>query len=436
MGKRKTGNRKQKAENREEKRQAAPSRSFLISAFCFLFSLCGCEKQAAEIEARPKQDLKDAASAPVDASLDSISPGTSSLAAQMQRDVDLILKSREAGGQVKYTDEVGGGAVTSSTAARQPSSQLPSSQLPSSQKAVVWNDPRGGGQSSAPVNPPAAAERKAAAEPASASNAAATSTASPPAPQAAGPTAGTLAADRLKALMVDLSRELYANGSYSATPLRELLMIAAMSMLDPQRAVDPQSVPDLTEKERELLGKLQEFFASLGRSLENNSDTEAAIVEAVAKLREALVKQPTLRLPAALLCTRVSGFGDYTPFEKYVFLAQSQQKAILYLEIADFLSELNAKGEYVTQIAQQLTIYSDRDGIPVWKEDWQTAVDVTKVKRQDFFTVQVITLPKALSVGKFHLKVRVRDEKSLAEAETTISFEMVADPRMAVGAGK
>jgi hypothetical protein len=34
-------------------------------------------------------------------------------------------------------------------------------------------------------------------------------------------------------------------------------------------------------------------------------------------------------------------------------------------------------------------------------------------------------------VGRYQLKVRVRDEKSAAEAETSIPFEMVADPKMA-----
>lgn len=342
----------------------------------------------------------------------------SSLAAQSQRDVEMILKAKAAGGEANRVGQTApGGDATSATP----------SHTPPPRKPIVWNDPKSAAAgASKSTNAPSSADAKVP------STAASDAPSKVETPQ----TAGTLAADRLQSLLVDLSRELYASGSYSSTPLRQLLMIAAMSMIDPQRAVDPQSVPDLTEKERELLGKLQEFFAQLGRSLESGTDTEAAIIEAVATLREALVKQPVLRLPTAALCTRVGGFGDYSKFEKYVFLAQSQQKAILYLEIADFHSELNPKGEYVTQIAQQLTIYSDSDGIAVWKEDWQTAVDVTKVKRQDFFTVQVITLPKALSVGKFHLKVRVRDEKSQAEAEASIPFEMVADPRMAVVVGK
>jgi hypothetical protein len=260
---------------------------------------------------------------------------------------------------------------------------------------------------------------------------AALTAASPTSAEPASPAQPALAPDRLRTLMVDLSRELYATGAYSDSPLRELMMIAAMSMVDPQRQLDPNAIPDLTAKERELLGNLQTFFAQLGGALDGRSDTEQAIVDAVASLRQTLVKTPVLGLPTAALCTRVGGFGDYTPFQKYSFLAQSQQKVIVYLEIDQFESELNQKNEHVTRIAQQLIIYSDRDGIPVWKEDWQTAVDVTRNRRQDFFTVQVITLPRALSVGKYQLKVRVRDEKSGAEAETTIPFELVADPRLA-----
>jgi hypothetical protein len=239
--------------------------------------------------------------------------------------------------------------------------------------------------------------------------------------------------ERVEQLIVDLSRELYASGAYSDAPLRELAVIASMTMIKPDRKLDPQAIPDLTGNEKQLLSELQNFFTELGTTLEKNQELQTAVASAAGSLRDSLVKPPQLSLPKAVLCTRVGGFGDYSPFERNSFLAASQQKVIVYLEIDEFVSELNATGEYVTQLAQQLTIYSDRDGIPVWKEDWQTAVDVSRNKRQDFFTVQMITFPQALSVGKYNLKVRVRDEKSSAETETTIPFEMVADPRMAAG---
>jgi hypothetical protein len=333
-------------------------------------------------------------------------PETSALAAQSQRDVEAILKAR---------------AAAKDRPPASPSSESSAAESQSA-KTIVWNEtqPR--------IHPREARQEPPKPQP-SASTAAADKPAPPPAASSSTPAA--LEPDRLKKLVVDLSRELYATGAYSHAPLRELLVIASMSMIDPQRRLDPQAIPDLSPPERELLGKLQAFFVELGTRLDGKSNAEQAILEAISKLRESLVKEPILKLPTLALATRVGGFGDFSCFDKNSFLAGSEQKAIVYIEIADFTSELNQKNEYVTELAQQLTIYSDRDGIPVWKEDWQTAVDKSKNKRQDFFTVQVITIPKALSVGKYQLKVRVRDQKSHAEAEGTIAFEMVADPRMA-----
>jgi hypothetical protein len=352
----------------------------------------------------------------VDSSLDSLEARPSPLATQSQRDVDLILQRRDAANQSQTAAPIA--PVIDSAVHRE----------------IIWNETKtqpaaktaanaaaaAGGQQAllrAPTEIPARSIEEL---PGGATDAVAHPSLNP---------------DRLTQLMVDLGRELYANGAYSDAPMRQLLMIAAMSMVDPDRTIDAQAVPDLSEKERELLAKLQAFFAELGRSLDGSHDVERTIIESVAKLRESIIRPPQLKLTTAALCTRVGGFGDYSQFNRHAFLAHSEQKVIVYLEIDEFTSELNDKGEYVTELAQQLTIYADRDGIPVWGGgDWQTAVDVTKNQRKDFFTVQVVTLPKALSVGKYQLKVRVRDEKSGAEAETAIAFEMVADPKMAAGA--
>lgn len=242
-----------------------------------------------------------------------------------------------------------------------------------------------------------------------------------------------LAPDRLRQLMVDLRRELYIEGAHSDHPLKQLLPIAAMVMVDPEATLNPDAVPDLTATERELLGALQVFFQNLSRQLDDDVDVEEAIAQGIAELRDAVTKEPQLQLPTLALCYKVDGFGRYKRFDHYRYLAHIEQKVIVYVEIEDFDSELNEKGEWVTQLAQQVTIYSDRDGIPVWRSgDMQVATDRSRKKRNDFFLLQIITIPKALSVGKYHLKVHVRDELSGAEAEDAIEFEMVADPKLAV----
>ncbi len=242
--------------------------------------------------------------------------------------------------------------------------------------------------------------------------------------------------ERVRQLVVDLSRELCRQAAYSDVPVRQLLLVAATTLLDPKRAIDPATQPGLTDREREILAKVQAFFARVGTELAESGDPET-VVAAVAALHKALATEPQLHIARTALCTRVGGFGDFDELRRnasgnYVFLAHSGSQAVVYVEVEDFTSQLNDKGQWITELAQQLTIYSDRDGIPVWGGgEWQVGVDRSRNRREDFFVVQVITLDERLSVGRYQLKVRVRDERSGAEAETSIDLEMVADPALA-----
>lgn len=238
-------------------------------------------------------------------------------------------------------------------------------------------------------------------------------------------------ADRMREDIVRLSRELYKRAADADSPLPDLMTIAALSLADPDRPFDAEALPGVSDREKEMLKAFQQFCAELSRELRASGDPETVVAQ-TQKLKDALNAQPPLALARAELCTRVGGFGDYDRFEKNVFLAASGQRAIVYVEIEEFTSEQNPKGEWVTDLSVELVMYSDRDGIPVWKQSWQSAPDVSKNRRRDFFLTQVIGLSDHLSVGAYTLKVRVRDEKSGAVAEKGVPFQMVADPGMAV----
>ena len=179
---------------------------------------------------------------------------------------------------------------------------------------------------------------------------------------------------------------------------------------------------------------MQAFFSDLGSQLQATGDPEV-VVSAADALGRSLASDPQLTVATAALCSGVEGFGDYDEFPRndagrYSFLAHSGQQVVVYVEVDDYQSERNDKEQWVTELSQQLVIYSDRDGIPVWREDWQVGVDASKNRRKDFFIVQLITLPRQLSVGRYQLKILLRDRKSGAEAETALELEMIADPRM------
>ena len=247
------------------------------------------------------------------------------------------------------------------------------------------------------------------------------------------PAPATAAEATLRRTMIDFSRELYTGSTWSDQPMKELLVLASMSMLDPSRALDANAIPDLTSEERELLAAMQSWFTTVGEDLGADSDPWAVLLGASDQLQRKLKRIPDLKLPSVALCTRVSGFGDYDEWSDradedatYTFIAHNRQPVIIYAEMEGFESELNDRELWETVTSQHLTIYSDRDGIPVWKEDWQTAADRSQNQRRDYFTVQQLMLPTGLSVGKYHLKLRVRDEKSGAEVERNIPFTMTA----------
>ena len=237
---------------------------------------------------------------------------------------------------------------------------------------------------------------------------------------------------QLREMLVDLSRVLYQESTEADMPIKELMVIAATTMVSPERALSPDAMRGLTERERELLIAFQTFFGTLGKRLDGSREAEEVFEESIAELRRSITREPQLTIPAAHLCTVVDGFADYQKFPKYSFLAMSGQQAVVYTEVGSYMSELDDSGEYVTRLSQKLTIYSERDGIPVWSEDWFSTVDRVTTKRRDFFLTQVMTIPQSLGVGRYNLKIQLRDETTGAETETAIAFDMVADPKLAV----
>lgn len=235
---------------------------------------------------------------------------------------------------------------------------------------------------------------------------------------------------RLREAMVALRRELYHSASYDNEPLRQYIAMAALTMVDPDRALNPDAFPDLRDEEKELLRAYQNFFISLGKELQESGD-EAKVIALLDQLRNNLVETPQLKIARAELCTRVDGFGSFQTFDKYAFLAGDAQPVVIYTEIEEFTSILNDENLWVTDLWQELIIYNSHDNVPVWHQSWKAAPDKSANKRDDFFISYIVTLPERLTVGQYTLKVRVRDEATGVIAEAGVPFRIVADPTLA-----
>lgn len=230
----------------------------------------------------------------------------------------------------------------------------------------------------------------------------------------------------------ELARALHERSRQGQTPMRDLTVMAALAMLDKNRVIHPEAVESLNDEQRAALTALQQWFLAMEHGMDDQEATLQILTEALNGLQASLKQKSSFGLAQQSLVTRVGGFGDVDEWalrsehDEYNFIAHSGQEIILYMELEGFDSHLDTKGQWETATSQQLVIYSDRDGIPVWRESWQTATDRSRTRRSDYFTAQKVTIPTNLSVGKYQLKVRVRDEKTQAESEATIPFVMTA----------
>ena len=409
------------------------ARALRFSIVSFLFvpftlALHGCGGPPADSGALAREAALDFPEAEADevAAIPITETAPNDLASLAQRDVDDFMRlRREAEAKTQASPE----NTDSDGPQPGPAESEPVAAAP---PAIIWTDPVGQSLASA---------EDAEALTATPTESAITMGASTPDDDSPNPVLAihqpldTLAPeDRLNELLVGLSAELYMRASDADQPLRELIMITATSMVDPSRKLaNIDALPGLTDREREMLTAFQSFFLELGSKLDGSEEADSAVITALQALQSSLVEAPILTIPAASLCTSVEGFGKYAPFSENRFLAHADQQMVVYVEIGDFSCTQNPAGQWVTELAQQLIIYSDRDGIPVWREEWLPVVDTASKPRQDFYTTQLVTLPDALSVGKYQLKIRLRDEHSGAEAEQAIEFEMVADPKLAAG---
>lgn len=218
---------------------------------------------------------------------------------------------------------------------------------------------------------------------------------------------------------------LYRDAARADTPMRSLMALAALSIAEPDRPFNAEALPDLTEEERRALTRFHAFCRDLGQQLATSDDPEA-VTRAVEQLAGEIRGERRLRVPRSDFCTRVDGFGAFARIEPREFVAHAGARFVLYFEIDGYRSlEVGSEG-WKTELSVELSILSERDGVPVWRRDWQTITDLAATQRKDFFVTHVVGVPDALSVGAYVLKVRVRDELTGALAESAVPFHMVA----------
>ncbi|MCC6971786.1 MAG: hypothetical protein IT434_16355 [Phycisphaerales bacterium] len=192
----------------------------------------------------------------------------------------------------------------------------------------------------------------------------------------------------------------------------------------------------MTSQERTTLSAIR----TLGRALSQDGKVAepARAVQLVEGVLSTLREAAAVRIARSALCTRVEGFGQYEPFADNTFVAGRTTKMIVYTEIENFshrgarsddpgMDTMSGADLVAVELSQELRLWHDADGSMQWRKPEQPIIEVGRNKRRDFFLVQQIELPPTLSVGKYNLKITIRDKVSGGVDERSIPIKIVAD---------
>lgn len=190
---------------------------------------------------------------------------------------------------------------------------------------------------------------------------------------------------------------------------------------------DLGAIAALPSEDRELLTTLLDGLANFRNGLRADANMlQSKKVSPLLELSDRLRSQGELSIPVAALCSDVKLFGVYEPLEPARFTAGGKDnKAILYFEVANFSSQLNAEKKYETRLKQEAVLYAEA-GLAVWRDKEDTVVDKSRNRRHDFFIADIVKLPETLPMGRYLLKVTVTDLHVNRVAEATVPVEIVA----------
>ena len=182
----------------------------------------------------------------------------------------------------------------------------------------------------------------------------------------------------------------------------------------------------LPNEDRELVTAVLDglsLFRSTLRS--DNNMLLSKKIRPLIDMADRLRSQADLTIPTVELCRSVEGFGKYEPIDPARFAAGAEHKAIVYCEVANFMSNLNDKRQWETRLRQELVLYTE-GGVPVWNDRTDTIVDTARNRRHDFFINKRIVIPGNLTIGRYLLKVSIIDEQASRVAEQTVPLVIAA----------
>jgi hypothetical protein len=227
--------------------------------------------------------------------------------------------------------------------------------------------------------------------------------------------------DELVGVLTELARSGDAPGSAA-------LALAGLEAVKPQALDTLASEGLLSQAELASLQAARQMLAALAS--EGGIADPGQVSGVLERIRQELDAKAGLRVVRSMLCTRVDGFGRYETFGANRFIAGKAQPVIVYTEL-DRFAHKESTGEdglprYGVELSQRLELYHTADDLNTWNRAAETDRTTSRNRLRDYYLINQVTLPANLTVGKYHLKVIMRDLVAGTTAEAIIPIEIVA----------
>lgn len=181
------------------------------------------------------------------------------------------------------------------------------------------------------------------------------------------------------------------------------------------------SLAQLPNEDREVLSTVLDGLSNYRDVLRHDpTATNSRKLLPLLEMSSRLKSQADLAAPVFRLCSAVRGFGNYDAIDVNNLHAGVSIRAIVYCQVTNFVSQLDAQQEWETRLTERLALYSEADGQMVWNHPAQPIVDHCRDRRHDLYCYTLIDLPATLSAGQYLLKATLEDQISNKVAEATL----------------
>ena len=154
------------------------------------------------------------------------------------------------------------------------------------------------------------------------------------------------------------------------------------------------------------------------------------VSEMLARIQRNLNATAGLAINDAKLCVSVSGYGQYEQFASNTFVAGRTHRAIVYVEMDRFtqreMTGPDGQARFEVKLSQRLELYHIADDLNTWNRKAETDTTISRNRLRDYYLINQITLPPNLGVGRYNLKVVMRDLIANQVVEAIIPIEIVA----------